>query len=85
MMWTGTGNGKEVGRVRMRVRNGLVVRGARTGMRYVTEACCDVVQFVSTQGGARGCHVTGSGQVECLAMMEGPRSLHGARRPGNMM
>ncbi len=30
--------------------NGLVVRGARIGARYVTEACCDVVQFVSTRG-----------------------------------
>ncbi len=53
--------------------NGLVLRGARIGARYVTEACCDVVQFVSTRGVARvvarGCHVTGSGQVECLAVM----------------
>ncbi len=32
---------------------------------------------------ARGCHVTGSGQVECLAMMgRGPRSLHVRGRPG---
>ncbi len=64
-MGTGTGNGNEAGRVWMRGRKWI--SRARIGMWYVTEACCDVVQFAVRERG--GEHVTGSGQVECLAMM----------------
>ncbi len=52
---------------------GLVVMGARIDAQIVTEACCDVVQFSGTRETmrrARGDHVTGSVQLECLARGE---------------
>ncbi len=65
---------------------GLVVMGARIDARIVTEACCDVVQFSGTRETmrrARGDHVNGSVQLECLAR-DGARggARTRVRRPG---